>query len=319
MRTILLPFILLLVLSACNIDSGTKKVGFLVTSFEVERFRKEADYFKAKMAEYGYEVILKDCDENHALQYERAKEMLAEEIDILIVIPVNIKTAGNIVDLAVNQDVPVVAYNRMIMDADIEMLIYSDNEFIGEVMTRSVLNKMDGGNLAVLAGDRMDPNAVEQKEAMDKMISQHKKAKNINVVYDTYIEDWNNEIAAIEFQQIAKVYEVNGIIAGNDAMANAIIDIIQQRNPDYPVYVSGQDGDQIALENIANGFQVATVYHPYDKLAGKAAEIVRDILENKNTEEHISGKVFNGLKEVPVARIRSEVITRENVESYIEE
>ncbi|WP_025007116.1 hypothetical protein [Marinilabilia salmonicolor] len=54
----------------------------------------------------------------------------------------------------------------------------------------------------------------------------------------------------------------------------------------------------------------------YDKLAGKAAEIVRDLLENKTTEEHISGKVFNGLKDVPVVRIKSEVITRKNVEEY---
>lgn len=316
MKTTLLILFSLLVLSACNIDSDTKKVGFLATSFKVERFRKEADYFQTKMAEYGYEVILEDCNENHALQYERAKEMLEEGIDILIVIPVNIKTAHNIVDLAVNEDVPVVAYNRMIMNADIEMLIYSDNEFIGEAMTKSVLDKMDGGNLAVFAGDRMDPNGVEQKQAMDKMISHYKKAKDINVVYDTYVEDWNNEMAAIEFQQVAKVYELNGVIAGNDAMADAIIEIIQQRDPGYPVFIAGQDGDQTALENIANGLQVATVYHPYDKLAGKAAEIVRDILENKTTEEHISGKVFNGLKEVPVVRIRSEVITRENVGEY---
>ena len=316
MKTPFLAFILLLILSACTFDSGPKKAGFLATSFKVERFRKEADYFQAKMAEYGYDVILKDCDENHALQYERAKEMLAEGIDILIVIPVNIKTAHNIVDLAVNEDVPVIAYNRMIMDADIEMLIYSDNEFIGEAMTKSVLEKMDGGNLAVLAGDRMDPNAVEQKEAMDKMISQYQKTKNINVVYDTYVTDWNNDIAAIEFEEVAKVYNLDGVIAGNDAMANTIIDIIQKRNPDHPVYVAGQDGDQTALRNISKGFQVATVYHPYDKLAGEAAEIVRDLLENKSIGEHISGRVFNGLKEVPVVRIRSELITRDNVGEY---
>jgi len=100
-------------------------------------------------------------------------------------------------------------------------------------------------------------------------------------------------------------------------MAKAIIELIDKRNPDFKVFVAGQDGDNIALENIANGQQVATVYHPYDKLAGKAAEILRDFLKNKNTEEHIGGKVFNGLKEVPAVRIRSEVINRENVEEYI--
>lgn len=305
-----------ILIAGCTSNSSSRKVGFLATSFEVERFRKEADFFKAQMETYGYEVLLEDCEENHALQYERAREMLEKELDILVVIPVNINTAHNIVDLANSEGVPVVAYNRMIMNADIEMLIYSDNNFIGNSMASCLLDSVKTGKIALLAGDKMDPNAVEQKNAIDETIRKHQKNNELEIVYDTYIEDWNADIAAFELEQVLQVYPLDGVIAGNDAMANAIIELLTNRNPEFKVFVVGQDGDKTALENIAKGHQVATVYHPYDKLAGKAAEIVRDFLENKNTEEHISGKIFNGLKEVPVVRIRSEVITRENLEEY---
>lgn len=305
-----------ILIAGCTSNSSSRKVGFLATSFEVERFRKEADFFKAKMENFGYEVLLEDCEENHALQYERAKVMLEKELDILVLIPVNINTAHNIVELANSKGVPVVAYNRMIMNANIEMLIYSDNNFIGNAMASSLLDSVKTGKIAVLAGDKMDPNAVEQKKAIDKSINEYKQSHDLKVVYDTFIEDWNADIAAFELEQVLQVFPLDGVIAGNDAMANAIIELVEKRNPDFKVFVVGQDGDNIALENIANGQQVATVYHPYDKLAGKAAEMISALLENKNIEKQISGTVFNGLKEVPVVRIRSEVITRENVEGY---
>jgi D-xylose transport system substrate-binding protein len=317
MKNLAFTLLVFLFISGCTSNSSSRKVGFLATSFEVERFRKEADFFKAQMEAYGYEVLLEDCEENHALQYERAKEMLEKELDILVVIPVNINTAHNIVDLANSEGVPVVAYNRMIMNADIEMLIYSDNNFIGNSMASCLLDSVKTGKIALLAGDKMDPNAVEQKNAIDETIRKHKQNNELEIVYDTYIEDWNADIAAFELEQVLQVYPLDGVIAGNDAMANAIIELITKRNPEFKVFVVGQDGDKTALENIAKGLQVATVYHPYDKLAGKAAEIVIDFLENKNTEKNISGKVFNGLKEVPVVRIKSEVITQKNVGSYM--
>lgn len=317
MKNLIFGLLVLIIISGCTSNPSPKKVGFLATSFEVERFRKEADYFKEQLQGNGYEIILEDCNENHALQYERAKEMLEKDLDILVVIPVNKNTAHNIVDLANRKGVPVVAYNRMIMNANIEMLIYSDNDFIGNSMASSLLDSVKTGKIAILAGDKMDPNAVEQKKAIDKTINKYKKNHDLEIVYDTYIEDWNADVAAFELQQVLQAYRrLDGVIAGNDAMANAIIELIKKNNANYKVFVVGQDGDKIALENIAKGHQVATVYHPYDKLAGKAAEIVMDILENKNTEKHISGKVFNGYKDVPVVRIKSELVTPENIDEY---
>lgn len=158
-----LAFILLVFLSisGCTSNSSPRKVGFLATSFEVERFRKEADFFKTQMETYGYEVLLEDCEENHALQHERAREMLEKELDILVVIPVNINTAHNIVDLANSRGVPVVAYNRMIMNADIEMLIYSDNNFIGTSMASCLLDSLKTGKIALLAGDKIQKKLIQ--------------------------------------------------------------------------------------------------------------------------------------------------------------
>jgi D-xylose transport system substrate-binding protein len=316
MKNLVFGLLAFLYFSGCTSNSSSRKVGFLATSFEVERFRKEADYFKAQMKDYGYDVILEDCEENHAVQYERAKKMLENNLDILVVIPVNIYTAHNIVNLANSKGVPVVAYNRMIMNADIEMLIYSDNNFIGNSMASCLLDSVKTGKIALLAGDKMDPNAVEQKNAIDETIYKHKQNNDLEVVYDTYIEDWNADIAAFELQQVLQVYPLDGVIAGNDAMANAIIELIEKRNPDFKVFVVGQDGDKTALENIVKGNQVATVYHPYDKLAGAAAEVIRAFLEGGKIQKFINGNVFNGRKEVPVVRIKSEIITKENIQKY---
>ncbi|WP_025007117.1 substrate-binding domain-containing protein [Marinilabilia salmonicolor] len=261
MKNLIFILFVFLFISGCTSNYSSRKVGFLATSFDVERFRKEAGYFKEQLEAYGYEVLLEDCEENHALQYERAKEMLEKELDILVVIPVNINTAHNIVDLANNEGVPVVAYNRMIMNADIEMLIYSDNYFIGNSMASCLLDSVKTGKIALLAGDKMDPNAVEQKNAIDEAIRKHKKNNELEIVYDTYIEDWNADNAAFELEQVLQVYPLDGVIAGNDAMANASIELITKRDPAFKVFVVGQDGDNIALENIANRQQVATVYH----------------------------------------------------------
>lgn len=102
---------------------------------------------------------------------------------------------------------------------------------------------------------------MEQKNAIDEAIRKHKKNNELEIVYDTYIEDWNADNAAFELEQVLQVYPLDGVIAGNDAMANASIELITKRDPAFKVFVVGQDGDNIALENIANRQQVATVYH----------------------------------------------------------
>ena len=307
-----LLWIMVIWLCSCQ-PTAHKRVGFLITSLKIERFAKEAGYFKERLQTFGIDVTIKDADENEAIQMERAKELLDSDIDILVIIPVNRVVAAAIVRMADDKGIPVVAYNRLIMNCKPAILINSDNNFIGRSMAHCLLNELDGGEIAILAGDKRDVNAQEQKIAMDLEIAQTTTSKQYNVVYQSFIEDWDGEIAAFEFEQVLSAYpNLKGVIAGNDVMANAIIRSIEAHQLPTNIKVVGQDADQIALTNIKEGKQLCTICHPYKKIAGTAADVIRSLLTDGNASQFVNDSVFNGLINVPTVKIKSEIITKEN-------
>jgi D-xylose transport system substrate-binding protein len=309
-------WIMVICLCGCH-STEHKRVGFLITSFKIERFAKEAAYFKEHLQTYNIDVIIADADENEALQTERAKELLDSGIDLLVLIPVNRVTAAATVRLANNAGVPVIAYNRLIMNCKPTILIHSDNDFIGRNMAHCLLNELDGGDIAILAGDKRDINAQEQKAAMDQEIAHLSANKSYSIIYQSFIENWSAENAAFEMEQILSACpHLAGVIAGNDVMADAVIRVIEKHHLQQKIKVTGQDADQVAITNIQAGKQLCTLNHPYQQLAGTAADVVRSMLTDGNVNRFVNDTVFNGFIDVPTVKIQSELITKENCNSY---
>lgn len=318
-----LPFALLFILTfsfnSCK-NNEQKTIGFLYSSDITIRFNKESQFFKEKAEELGVKVIVDHANDNDALQYQKAIEMMENGIDLLALIAVNINTAENIVKEANARDIPVLAYNRLIANSDLDVYISGNNEQLGADMAGYAIDQKPEGNYVILNGDRFDRNAVELMESLENTLNPHIEAGNINVLYKTYIENWNPKHAAFELDQFlrAQPKPIDALISCFDGMSVACIEVLEKYNLDGKVIVTGQDAQVESCRRIVEGTQHITMYHPLRDIAYKAAEVAVDIIEGENLEDNYDISYSdNGLKEVPTIKINSIPVTKENIDEAL--
>lgn len=322
LKRISAPFlflILLITLGGCD-NSDQKKIGFLYSSDVTIRFNKESEFFKERAEELGAEVIVDHANDNAAVQYEKAIEMMENGIDFLTLIAVNVNTAENIVKEAKARDIPVMAYNRLISNSDVDLYISGDNEHLGNEMAGYALEQKPEGNYVILNGDRFDRNAVELMASINETLEPHIESGDINVLYRTYIENWSPEHAGYEFEQFmaANPKPIDAVIACFDGMSVATIEVLEEYGLAGDVIVTGQDANIESCRKIVEGTQHITMYHPLEKIGNTAAEVAIDFLNGVDLEKKYDVTYANnGFKDVPTIQIPSIPVTKENIDEVL--
>src|SRR5690625_4845299 len=138
---------ILVVVSACGQDvdnngnnnefegSGDEKIkiGFSVVDLTLERWQHDRDIFTEKAEELGAEVIVQSADGDADKQLSQLQNMLSQDVDALVIIAANSDALTPVVEQAKEQDVVVVAYDRLINNADIDAYVSFDNIGVGEM------------------------------------------------------------------------------------------------------------------------------------------------------------------------------------------
>src|SRR5689334_7915076 len=96
-------------------------IGFSMDTLKEERWQRDRDLVVAKGKELGAEVIVQAANGDDALQISQAENMLTQGVDVLLVAPHNGKSAATIVEAAHKANVPVIAYDRLIRDSDLDL------------------------------------------------------------------------------------------------------------------------------------------------------------------------------------------------------
>lgn len=154
--------------SACEKGSDIT-VGFLMPDGEGSRWPTDEQYLKEAGAKNGVEFISRSAETDENLQISQASELLESGVDVLIVVSANANTAGAIVREGHDYDVPVIAYDRLIRNSDLNYLITYEGTQIAKLMVDHAVAKVPEGNYVLLWGDLGDVNALMIKNAQEKM------------------------------------------------------------------------------------------------------------------------------------------------------
>lgn len=311
--------ITVILLNACNKDDSDIKLAFLYTSKVTDRYNKESQFFKQKAEELGAKVFVAEGNNNDAVQYKKALEFIDKDIDVLCLIAVNTNTAAAIVRAAKEKDVKVIAYDRMVKSEDIDLFISGNNKKLGENMCNAVLEREPEGNYIILNGDKFDRNAVELQQSIDSVLKPYVKDGRVNIMYETFVEDWNGDNAAYELEQVisltGKVPDV--IIAAYDGIADGAIKVLDKYGYAGKVLITGQDAELRAIKHIVKGEQLMTVYHPLKKLASRTALIAFNMAKGKNPDQSEITYTNNGLANIPTIKNNSIPVFKENIDELL--
>lgn len=310
--------VVFVLVQSCTSGTSDVKVGFLLPTYDIARYTKDRDYFSEHMKELGGEVLVDVANNNENLQLDQAKNMIEQGIDVLVVIAVNPNTAAAIARLAHDNGIKVIAYERLIQNAEIDYFIGFDHKKAGNLMAEYALSHKPTGNYVLLGGDKSDQNAVFIKESQQQGIASAVSGGQVKVLYDVYIEDWTEETA---YHEMRKVLDLSGVLpdavlASNDNIAAGAIEALAKNGISGTVLITGLDADLNACKRIAAGTQSMTVYKPLKQQAYKAAEIAFAIAKGKIPEDKTL-PLFNGRAQVPAILLDPMAVDASNLKSTI--
>ena len=299
---------------AVRAGAGPLKLGLSMDTLKEERWQRDRDLFVKRAGELGAEVLVQSANGNDTLQNAQAENLLTQGVDALVVIPHNLKTTAKIVELAHAAGVPVIAYDRIIRDCDLDLYISFDNVRVGELQAAELVKRVPRGNYVLIGGAPTDNNALMLREGQLKVLKPFVVRGDIKIVADQWAKDWQ-VVEALKHAENAltkNANDVQAVVVSNDGTAGGAIQALAGQNLAGKVAVSGQDADLAACQRIAQGVQTMTVYKPIDRIAAAAAEAAVK-LARKEAPATAGRTVHNGFKEVPAILLEPVSVTQENL------
>ncbi|HWV84288.1 MAG TPA: sugar ABC transporter substrate-binding protein [Capillimicrobium sp.] len=300
-------------------QAGGGKIAFLMPENKTTRYEEQdRPNFTAKVEELcpDCEVLYQNATGDPAKQQQQAEAVITEGAKVIVISAVDVKSAAAIVNRARQADVKVIAYGRLIPDAEIDYYVSIDPFQVGRQQAETQLKAMGGGEgkrVVMINGAPTDSNAKPYKDGALEVYEE----QGVEVVksYDT--PDWSPDKAQQEMEQAITALGKDGfdaVYSANDGMAGGAIAALKGASIDPESrYVTGQDAELAAIQRILVGEQLMTVYQPLIEIAGTAAELAVPLARGQEPEGIATDTVDNGAKEVPSKLLETIAITRDNI------
>lgn len=306
----------LMVLSNASVAKDLK-IGMSIDDLRLERWQKDRDIFVNKAESLGAKVFVQSANGDATAQISQIENMLNKDIDVLVIIPFNGEVLSNVIAEAKKEGVKVLAYDRLINNADVDFYVSFDNEKVGELQAKSIIGQKPEGNYFLMGGSPVDNNAKLFRKGQMKVLQPLIDSGKIKVVGDQWVDSWLAEKALqiMENALTANKNNIDAVVASNDATAGGAIQALSAQGLSSKVAISGQDADLAAIKRIIAGTQTMTVYKPITNLADKAAEIA--VALGKDEKVEMNAQLNNGMKEVPAYLLEPVIVTKENIDDTV--
>ena len=276
----------------------TPKIGLLMDTLQEERWQRDRDVFLERAKQLRAEVLVESAERDDARQLQQAESLLAQNVKALVVVPHSAAAGARIVEAAKKRSVPVISYDRLILDADVDLYVSFDNRRVGELQAQHLRNAAPKGNYILLGGAPTDHNAKLIREGQMAALEDAVKRGDIKIVANPWTPDWReDEAMRLTDEALKKAKDqVVAVVASNDITAGGAIKAIEARGLSGKVLVSGQDANLDAVRRIVQGTQAMTVYKPLRPLARGAAQFAVQFAKGEKVEG--TSMVDNGMKKV---------------------
>jgi len=306
-------------------SSGGKgaKIAFLLPENKTARYEhQDKPFFVSSVKKLcpNCSVLYNNANQDPAKQQQQAEAALTNGAKAIVIDAVDVKSAASIVSSAKRAHVPVIAYGRLIANADVNYFISIDPYRVGQQQARRLLPAMGGGQgklVVMINGSPTDSNAAPYKNGALSVF----KSSGVKVVKSFDTPDWSPDKAQTEMDQAITSLGKGGfdaVYSANDGMASGVVAALKGAgiNPaSRPV--TGQDAELDGVQRILAGQQLMTVYQPIDKIAKAAAQLAVPLAQGKTPPPIAKAHVDNGTKKVPSVLLDTVMVDKHNVDAVI--
>jgi D-xylose transport system substrate-binding protein len=231
----------------------------------------------------GGTVIETDANDSSEQQLADVDSLIAQGADALILLAKDAEAILPAVDRAQEAGIPVIGYDRLIEDEE-AFYISFNNQLVGTIMAEEITAVVPEGNYAIVKGHSADPNADFLREGMTPALEAN---PGINIVCEDYNDNWETEAARemMDACLAANDNEIDAVISENDSMATGVVAALDAVGLAGTVPVTGQDGDDPALNRVALGTQLVSVWKDAFALGQTAGEVAVQLAEGVALED----------------------------------
>lgn len=253
---------------------GDLTIGVSWNNYNEERWaRWDEPAIQAALEEAGAEYINTDAGSSAEQQLADVENLIAQGADALIILAQDSQAILPAVQSAIQQGVPVIAYDRLIEDPD-ALYVTFDNVRVGEMQAEVIYDLVPTGNYVIIKGNQADPNADFLRQGYENVIGDAVEAGDIEIVGETYTDNWDPALAQTHMEQFLTQAnnDVQAVLSENDGMASGVVAALEAQGLAGQVPVSGQDADLAALNRVALGTQAVSVWKDARELGRAAGE-----------------------------------------------
>ena len=294
-------------------DTDKLLIGLSFDSFVIERWTRDRDVFVSTANSLDAEVNVQSAGGDVTTQISQIKYFIEIGVDAIVIITADAVALADVLKEAKNKNIPIICYDRLVMNCNADLYISFNNETVGKEMANAICSKVpEGGTIVEIMGPESDYNVPQVMSGFDSVCAEH----NMNITLKYNCENWKPELAYdfvnAHFDEIS---QADAIMCGNDALAGEVIHALAERGYADKIYVTGQDADLEACQRVVEGTQLVTVFKPVESLAKLAAEYAVQLACGNTIEANET--FFDGTYDVPYIAIEPSGVTRENLDKVI--
>ena len=286
-------------LSSCSHTPETSpktfRIGFSQCTGDIKWRKATLDGANRELTFHpGSELIYKNALDNSELQIRQIRELIKENIDILLVSPNEAEPLTPIVEEAYNKGIPVVIIDRRILSDQYTAFVGADNFEIGRMAGNYVSNLYKPQSHVIeLVGLKGSTPSLERKKGFEDGLKTNPAIRVQTQLYGNWLKEKSSE----ELWKIRETLTPNDIVfAQNDPMALGAYEVYRKLGIEKTasfIGVDGLAGPGGGIDLVADKKLKATLLNPTG--AEEAIQIAFRILNKEpfNKENTLSTVVID--------------------------
>ena len=297
--------------------AGKGKIGVAMPTKDLQRWNQDGANMEAQLKEAGYEVDIQYASNDIATQVSQIENMINSGCELLVIACIDGESLGTVLAQAKEKDIPVIAYDRLIMNSDaVTYYATFDNYMVGTKQGQYIEEQLDlknatgTYNIELVTGDPGDNNARFFFGGAMAVLQPYIDAgtlvvKSGQVDFETVATaNWSTEAAQTRMDAIISANYADGtvldaVLCSNDSTALGVTNSLEANyTGEWPI-ITGQDCDVANVKNMIAGKQAMSIFKDTRTLASKVVEMVDAIMQGGEAPINDTETYDNGTGVIP--------------------
>jgi D-xylose transport system substrate-binding protein len=264
-------------------------------TFQEERWKIDEAAIKAVVEGAGNTYVSTDAQGSAQKQAADIESLISQKVDVILVVAYDSDAILPSIQKINDAGIKAIAYDVQFEDPN-ALYITFDNVGVGRIMAQEMLKVKPEGRYAFIKGDKGDPNATFLFQGMQEVLKDALASGKVTNVCETFTDGWKPDNAQKNMEQCLTSTNngVDAVLSENDGMASGVVAALDAQGLAGTVPVTGQDGDLAAINRVALGTQLVSVWKNSIDLGTVAANAAIALADGADPTSIKGVAKFNG-------------------------